>query len=155
VGSAAYALVVSIVSFVTPRTIVSIGDSYCYDIWCVAVQKVSATTQEGNVLYHADVRIFSDADTVTTSARGAVIYLLDEHGRHYPLLPDPSVTPVDVVLQPKQSVNTSLTFLAAANARHLFLTGDGPSIGLPALWVSLYLGSDTSLFHRRTLLRVL
>lgn len=154
-GLAAYALAVSAVSFVTPRTIVSIGDSYCYDIWCIGVQKVTATPQDGNILYQAHVRIFSDADHVPTSARGAVIYLLDEHGRRYPLVPDTSVTPFDVVLRPGQSVNTTLTFLAAADASHLFLTGDGPSIGLPALWVSLYLGSDTSLFHRRTLLRVL
>jgi len=154
-GLAVYALLVSAVSLLTPRTVVSIGDSYCFDDWCIGVQKVTATPQDGNVLYKAHVRIFSDADQVTTTARGAVIYLLDENGRRYPLVADPSVPRFDVVLQPRQSVNTFLTFRAAPNARHLFLTGDGPSIGLPALWVSLYLGSDTSLFHRRTLLRVL
>ncbi|MBZ5580252.1 MAG: hypothetical protein LAP40_27155 [Acidobacteriia bacterium] len=153
-GLAIYALAVGAVSLLTPRTIVSIGDSYCFDNWCIGVQNVTATPQGQSVLYQAHVRIFSDTDLGAATARGAAIYLLDEQGRRFPLLADPLATPFDVNLQPRQSVTTSLTFRAAADARHLFLTGDGPSIGLPALWVSLYLGSDTSLFHRRTLLRV-
>jgi hypothetical protein len=43
-----------------------------------------------------------------------------------------------------------LTFLAPANARSLYLTGD---VTAP-LWVRLYFGSDLHPFHRRTLLRV-
>lgn len=154
-GLAVYALAVSAVSLLTPRTIVSIGDSYCFDNWCIGVQKVTASPQGGSVRYQALVRIFSDTDQETVSARGATVYLLDEQGRRFPLVADPSVTSFDGPIPPRQSVDTALTFLAAADARHLYLTGDGPGVGLPFLWVSLYLGSDTSLFHRRTLLRVL
>jgi hypothetical protein len=59
----------------------------------------------------------------------------------------------DVTLEPGQSVTTSLTFVAAADARQLFLTGNTRSE--PPFWVRLYFGSGDSLLRKRTLLRVL
>jgi hypothetical protein len=44
-----------------------------------------------------------------------------------------------------------LTFLAPANARKLYLTGD--QLAMP--WVYIYLGSDAAPFHKRTLLSLL
>ena len=79
--------------------------------------------------------------------------LVDERGRRFPLVQDLSVIPFDVSLDPGQLVKTSLTFVAAADARQLFLTGD--TGGAPPFWVRLYLGSDDSLLYKRTLLRVL
>ena len=99
----------------------------------------------------AQVRLFSDANRVKTSAKQTSLYLLDEQGRHYPLIPAASAIPVDVTLGPGQSVFTSLAFVAAANTRKLYLTRDYPAMP----WAQLYFGSDISLFHRRTLLRVL
>jgi hypothetical protein len=42
---AAYLLVVVVVSLTTPRKVIAIGDSYCYDSWCIAIEKVSATAR--------------------------------------------------------------------------------------------------------------
>ena len=109
--------------------------------------------QGSEIAYKVDVRIFSDANRVQTSAKGVSLYLVDERGRRFPLVRDPSVIPFDVALDPGQSVNTSLTFVAAGDARQLFLTGD--TQGEPPFWVKLYFGSDDSLLHKRTLLRVL
>jgi hypothetical protein len=150
-GFAAYLAVVVVISLLTPRTIVSIGDGYCYDLWCIGVQQVNATPRDGNVLYTVDVRIFSDANHVQTRREKDSLYVLDEHGRRFPLAQDASVIPLDVSVGPGESVNTTVTFLAPANARILYLTADH---GKPA-WVQLYLGSDITPFHRRTLLRVL
>jgi hypothetical protein len=149
----AYLLAVVAVSLTAPAKIVNLGDSYCVDIWCIGIERVSATPLGAQIRYKADVRIFSDANRVTTSARGTALYLVDDRGRRFPLVNDPSAIPFDVILDPGQSVRTSLTFLAAEDARHLFLTGNAPEP--PPFWVRLYFGSDDSLLHKRTLLRVL
>jgi hypothetical protein len=61
------------------------------------------------------------------------------------------VTPFDVELSPGQTVNTSLTFLAAADAQHLYLVGDGPR----PLWITkFFIGDDSAWLHRPTLIRV-
>ncbi len=145
-----YLAAVSLVSLLTPRTIVSIGDSYCYDIWCIGVQGVNATPQGQNILYTARVRIFSDADRVSTSRAMDFLYARDDRGRRFPLIRDPSVIPADVTINPSESVETSLMFLAPASVRKLYLTGDYAVMP----WVPLYFGSDLSPFHRRTLLRL-
>ena len=145
-----YLAAVLLVSLLTPRTIVSIGDSYCYDLWCIGVQSVNATPQGQNVLYTARVRIFSDANRVSTSSAGSFIYARDDSGRRFPLIQDSSVIPADVTISPAESVETSLQFLVPANVQKLYLTGDYAVMP----WVPLYFGSDRSPFHRRTLLRL-
>ena len=98
----------------------------------------------------------------TSVQRGASLYLLDERGRRFPLVANPAAVPFDMALKPRQSINTSLTFIAALDARQLYLTGvhggasGGGQIPLVArILVSLYFGSDTNLLHKPTLLRVL
>jgi hypothetical protein len=151
--AAIYTAAVIAVSLRTPQKIVNAGDSYCVDIWCIGIDGVSPKPLGQEIVYKVDVRIFSDANRVKTSAKGASLYLLDERGRRFPLVKDPSAIPFDVTLDPGQSVKTSLTFVAAADARQLFLTGDARAE--PPFWVRLYFGSDDSLLHKRTLLRVL
>ncbi|HET9219792.1 MAG TPA: hypothetical protein VFR18_22620 [Terriglobia bacterium] len=153
-----YVIVVLLVSLLSPQTIVNIGDSYCMDIWCIAVEQVTPSRREQDTLYKVDVRIFSDANTVKTSAKGAAVYLLDDRGRRFNLVNDPSVIPFDVPLDPRQSIHTTLTFAVASDAEHLFLptsyhhAGDEGSV---PFWVKLYFGSEANYLHKRTLLRVL
>jgi hypothetical protein len=145
-----YLAAVLLVSLLTPRAIISIGDSYCYDIWCIGVQSVNATPQGQNILYTARVRIFSDANRVSTSRAMDFLYARGDQGRRFPLIQDSSVIPADVTINPGESVGTSLMFLAPANVQKLYLTGDYAVMP----WVPLYFGSDRSPFHRRTLLRL-
>jgi hypothetical protein len=145
-----YLAAVLLVSLLTPRTIVSIGDSYCYDTWCISVQGVNATPKGQNVLYTARLRIFSDANRVSTSRAMDFLYARDDQGRRFPMIQDSSDIPVDVTINPSESVETSAMFLAPANARTLYLNGDYAVMP----WVPLYFGSDMSPFHRRTLLRL-
>jgi hypothetical protein len=145
-----YLASVLLVSLLTPRTIVSIGDSYCYDIWCIGVQSLNATPQGQNILYTARVRIFSDANRVSTSRAMDFLYARDDRGRRFPLIQDSSVIPADVSINPGESVETSLMFHAPANVRKLYLTGDYAVMP----WVPLFFGSDMSPLHRRTLLRL-
>lgn len=150
-GFAAYTALTIAVSLLLPQKVVNPGQSYCVDSWCIGIQNVAKTAAGPNVVYKADVRIFSDLNRGTTSAKGASLYLLDERGRRFPMVPDPSVTPFDTELSPKQSVDTTLTFLVAPDARELSLRGDGPT-----LWITkFFIGDDSAWLHRPTLIRVL
>jgi hypothetical protein len=146
----AYTALTIAVSLLLPQKVVNPGQSYCVDSWCIGVQRVTKTALGQDVAYKADVRIFSDAGRGNISAKGASLYLVDERGRRFPLVPDPSVTPFDVELNPGQSVDTALTFRVAADAQNLFLRGDGD------LWITyFFIGDDSALLHRPTLIRVL
>jgi len=151
--AATYIGTVLLVSLLTPKTIVSVGDSYCWDLWCVGIQNVNTTPQGEDVLYTADVAIFVDstnAQLLRTDGAKQFFYVMDEQGRRFPIVPDAPRVDADLTVKPGEIVRSKLSFLAPANARSLYLTGD---IVAPP-WVYLYFGSDLNPFHRRTLLRV-
>lgn len=157
-GVSAYVVVVLLVALLTPQKIINIGDSYCMDIWCIAVEKVTTTPRERDTLYKVDVRIFSDANTVKTSAKGAAVYLVDDRGRRFEIVNDPTVIPFDVPLDPKQSIHTTLTFAVASDAQQLFIPTSYHHVGdegAVPFWAKLYFGGDANYQHKRTLLRVL
>jgi hypothetical protein len=157
-GVAAYVALVVVVARLSPQKVINIGDSYCMDIWCIGIEKVNTIPRGSEIVYKLDVRVFSDANTVKTSAKGAQVYLLDERGRRFDLVSDPSVIPFDTPLDPRQSMQTTLSFVVPADAQRLFLPCSYHHIGdessLP-FWVKLYFGSDANYQHKRTMLRVL
>jgi hypothetical protein len=148
-----YLAAIVLVSVLTPRTIVSIGDSYCWDLWCLGIQNVNAAPQGLNVVYTAEVALSTDSTHIQqlpADPRGKQpLYVTDDQGRHFPILSSSS-SATDITVRPGESVKSSLTFLAPVNVRSLYLTTDVAA--LP--WVSLYFGSDLNPFHRRTLLRI-
>jgi hypothetical protein len=148
---AAYTALTIAVSLLLPQKVVNPGQSYCVDSWCIGIQNVIRTDVGQNVVYKAQVHIFSDLNSGTTGAKGATLYLVDERGRRFPMVPDPSVPPFDTELSPKQSVDTMLTFLVAPDAQQLSLRGDGPT-----LWITkFFIGDDSAWLHRPTIIRVL
>ena len=146
-----YVVVLIAVSLLTPQKIGGAGQAYCMDIWCIGIQKVSPMPARNGIAYKVDVRIFSDAGTVKTSGKGFSLFLVDERGRRFWMVKDPSVIPFDLSLDPGQSVNTSLTFVTPADERELFLTVDSP----PFWMERLCFACDGSLLHKPTLLRAL
>jgi hypothetical protein len=79
---------------------VNIGDSYCEDLLCIGINKVQTAPHGRDVVYSLNAHIFSDANHVKTSAKGAHLYLFDENNRHFPLVQDATVTPFDISLDP-------------------------------------------------------
>lgn len=158
---ALYVVAASVISWVAPQTVIKLGDSYCWDLWCMGIEKVTAIPRDGQVVYTIDVRVFSDANTVTTGIDEARVYLEDDRGRRFPLVDDPSVIPIETRLAPRQSLNTSLTFVTPSDADHLVLTGDAPLPDrIPLSWrffkiyADLHFGYE-KLSHKPTVLRVL
>jgi hypothetical protein len=140
-------------SLLAPEKIISVGDSYCWDLWCVGIQNVNAVRQGENTLYNAELSIFVDsisAQLVLMGQPKQFFYVIDDQGRRFPIVAYSQGSDSSVVVKPGESVKCSLTFLAPASARNLYMTGD---IQAPP-WVRLYFGSDLNPFHRRTLLRI-
>ena len=156
-----YLAAATVILWVSPQNVIKLGDSYCWDLWCMGIDKVNAIPRGQEIVYKIDVHFFSDANTVKTGTDEAIIYLVDDRGRRFPLVDDPSVIPINTRLDPGQSLNTSLTFVTPSDAEHLFLTGDAPLPDhLPLTWrffkiyADLHIGYE-KLAHKPTVLRVL
>jgi|SRR5579862_8928688 len=154
-GALGYVATTIAVSLLTPQAIVNPGQSYCNDNWCISIRSVTRTQLGHDINVKADASVFTDDSTVTRGNKGASLYLVDEHNRRFPLIADPAVTVVfDTELNPGQPLDTTLTFLAPADAQQLFLKIDWPGNRLVKVLVKFVIGNDRSLLHRPTLLRV-
>src|SRR5215831_17537469 len=108
----AWVMVVTLISFLTPRTIVKVGNTYCEDIRCIGIDMVHAEANGAETIYTLDVHLFSDANTVKVSFGNVYFVLVDERGRRFPTM-DSRGEPTrayDMYLEPQQTVKTTLTF---------------------------------------------
>ncbi len=141
------------VAFVKPQRVIRMGDPWCFDDWCLTVEEVSRTTGQLETSYRLDLRVFSRAGRAAQCAKGAWVYLIDDRGRLYSSDPDPSAVPLDVLLQPHESVTTSRVFHVPANVQGLgLITGHGgPYCGPMAF---LIIGESKCLFRKPTMIRI-
>jgi hypothetical protein len=168
-GFVIWVVIANSISVLTPRTIVKIGETYCDDINCLGIDEVMTPTHPSDPVYRLKAHVYNDANTIKISFKGYSLYLMDERGRRFPLVKDPSVIPYDLLLDPGQSINTTLTFEVAPDVRQLFLkwedTGPHEHIGgkkppswlvpvLPIVALTMY-GGGGFLLQKQTLLRVL
>jgi hypothetical protein len=148
----AYLTIVVMVALVSPQRVLNAGDPWCFDDWCLSVESVSRTPAPPQVSCQVSLRIFSQARRVSQRAKGAWIYVIDQHGNRYAPEPDPSAAPLDVLLQPGESVTTSRVFKLPADAGDLgLITGHGGPGCFPGCFI---IGADASLFHKRTFVRL-
>jgi hypothetical protein len=170
---AAWVGLVTAISFATPQTIVKVGDTYCLDIRCTGIDKVSVEPAESGAVYKLDIHFFSDANTVKVAIAPGLLVVVDERGRRFPIIPSGDRTPPVTYLDPQQTIKTTLVFAAPSDSRQLFLIdaprrpGDNSPASIAAkqpprflrfaaLWFYLAtLGNDASLLHKPTMLRVL
>ena len=150
-GAAAYLLTGVVVSFLKPQRVMDIGEPWCFDDWCLTVENVARTPSTSTMSYDVGLRISSRARRVSQRAKGAWVYLIDQHGRRYS--PDPSAVPLDVLLQPGESVTTSRVFHVPVGVRDLgLITGHGgPYCGPMNI---LIIGGATCLFRKPAMIRI-
>ncbi len=146
--AAAYFVSGMAVSLFSPQRVIPVGDSWCFDDWCLSVETVSRTPAAAMVSYDVGLRISSRAGRVAQRAKGAWIYLIDDRGRRYSPDSDPSAVPLDVLLQPGESVATSRVFQVPAEVHELGLvTGHGGASYCGAMSV-LIIGGSGCLFNK-------
>jgi hypothetical protein len=163
-GLVVWVVLANAISLLTPRTIVNVGETYCWDNLCLTIDGITRKVHPSETDYRLNIHIYSDANTLKINLKNIFPYLVDERGRRFPLVKGASSGPYDSLLDPGQSVNTTLTFEVAPDVRQLFLTGDvtGPtSVGgkkapfwAPAVGWIMY-GGGGFLLQKETLLRVL
>jgi hypothetical protein len=83
-----YVALLGVGYILSQQIIVKIGDSYCFDSWCLGVTHVVASPRAQDVLWKVDVHVFSDAGRGKQKATSIPI-LIDERGRRFPLIHDP------------------------------------------------------------------
>jgi hypothetical protein len=151
--AAAYFAIALAVGFLKPQRVMSIGEPWCFDDWCLTVERVDRTAGPSQVSYNVALRISSRARRVTQRANGAWVYLIDGQGRRYSPDPAPSAVPLDALLQPLESATTLRVFHVPPDAHELgLITGHGgPYCGPMDL---LIIGSGGCLFRKPTMIRI-
>jgi hypothetical protein len=164
-GWVVWVVVANGISLLTPRTIVNIGETYCWDINCLGIDEVIPPAQASDAVYKLNAHVYNDANTIKISFKNISPFLVDERGRRFPMVDDTSVTPYDSLLDPGQTIKTSFKFKVAPDARQLFLTMEetGPQehVGgktapfwAPLVGLAMY-GGGGFLVQKEALLRVL
>jgi hypothetical protein len=146
-----YLMVVTAVSFVAPRRMIAMGAPWCFDDWCLVLDRVTEHPGDSQSVFVADLRLISRARRVSQRANGAWIFLVDAHGARY--APDPEATdlPLDVLLAPGEDRPATRRFTLPAGVRPVGLvTGHGgPYCGVMDLLVA---GQAGCLFGKPTMI---
>jgi len=149
VSAAFYLGIVALVSLLSPRRVLHVGDPRCFDDWCFAVEHVQHAPGPQGVVYQIDLRLFSEAKRISQRENGVAVYLTDSSGRRFDPDPAPTAPPWNVLLGPGESVTTTRVFHlpAAASDVGLILEHGGFNPGV------VVIGDDSSLLHKRTVVR--
>jgi hypothetical protein len=113
---AIYCGIVILVSLVAPRRVLSAGEPLCFDDWCITVEGAEQTASQSEASYVVRLRLSSRARRATQRENGVVVYLTDANGTRYDPVSDLSAVPLNVQLQPMESVITTHTFKLPADA---------------------------------------
>ena len=120
IGAVVYLGIGFLSHYFLPVRVLSIGEDQCSDDWCIAVSKVDRDSSS----YALTLRISSRARRVAQRENGLVVYLTDDAGNRYDPVPDPSAVPLNVKLEPQESVTTTRVFKISPGARDLrFVVG--------------------------------
>jgi len=141
------------VAYLRPQRIRATFEPWCFDDWCLQVQKVDSAPAGPKLAYRVDFRIFSTARRATQRANGAWLYLFDERHRLYAPNPDSAATPLDAELAPLASLETARVFEVPADVQTLGLITGHPGPYCGAFNV-LFIGQATCLFDRPEMIRL-
>ena len=133
------------VSLFSSRKFIEPGQNRCWDDWCIAVAHASRTDYG----YDVDLRLSSRARRVAQREQGVRVYLVDIKDHLYEPFPEVTYEPLDMVLQPGQSVVVKRQFRIPQGTDILGLTTRHSSF--PGVVI---IGDDGSLFHKSTLMKL-
>jgi hypothetical protein len=143
-----YLLTAIAVHLLLPLRVLNIGDAQCSDDWCITVESVKRPPGR-EIYYEVILRISSRARRVSQRERGLSTYLIDGRGRRFDPAPEISQMPLDVKLEPEQSVTATRTFRIPADARQLNLVVAHED-GIPMHWFII----GRSPFDKSTVVRL-
>jgi hypothetical protein len=133
IGAGIYFTIVVAVSLLSARRVYHLGDTQCFDDWCITVLSAHRSETAPASPLEVSIRLSNRAKRVPMGETGTVVYLTDAQGRRYDPLPDPAEVRLDTKLQPGESVIATRRFDVPKNAQGLGLvyTHEG---GFPIQW---------------------
>lgn len=161
---AAYMAVVMIVAYLTPQRVFEVGDTRCFDDWCISVEGAKTSRSVGTNIQPVQgrflivsLRVSSRARGVRQSERHTQVYLRDAYGNRYEVAEVPqqafeaangSQPPIGTMLDPGTSVTTVRVFDIPLNLPEIGLALRQPGPGL------FIIGDDASLCHKPSIFRI-
>lgn len=116
-----YLGIVVLTSLILPRRILKLGDSRCFDDWCMSVENFRKSRQPTAISYVVTLRLSSRARRITQRENGVAVYLTDDQGRRVDPIPDRTAVPLNALLQPQESITATRVFEVPPNASGLGL----------------------------------
>ena len=151
VGAGVYVALLIGASLVSPQRVYRIGETRCFDDWCLAVVGAQWASPAAGGRYEVVMRLSNRARRVPMGEKGTVVYLTNQHGRRFDPLPDAAAVRFDTVLQPGTSVLATRRFDVPRDTSDLDLVYRHEG-GFPIEWLVI---SEGGWFHKPAVVRLL
>ncbi|MBU0494268.1 MAG: hypothetical protein KKA73_17090 [Chloroflexi bacterium] len=166
---ALYLGVIVVVSLASPQRILTVGEDWCFDDWCMAVEEVRLVRELGQgeqiaqadgVFYVITLRLSNHARGRPQRASSAAVHLVDGHGQRYEVTPKGQgafeaqwgpTAPLTSTLLVGQSIRIVQVFDLPNDAHDVGLTVEHPVGPSPGLFI---IGDDASLLHKPPIVRL-
>ena len=149
-GAGAYFAVVLLVALFSTPPVHQVGETICFDDWCIAVADARRAPGESAQTWNVTLRISSRAKRITQGERYVVVFLTDSLHRRFDADPASAAVPLDSRMGPGESIDITRRFDLPADARgvRLVFTHEG---GFP---IGALIIGENQLFHYGTVIRL-
>ena len=169
VGLLLYLGILITVSLISPQREIVMGEDWCFDDWCLAVENVSYTQELGaehlqaqtnDVFCIVTIRLSNQARGRDQRASSTAIHLLDREGQIYNIIPIGqaafeaeygATSELTSTIPLGQSITVMQVFEIPQDAQEMVLTVEHPVGQFPGLFI---IGSEASLFHKPKIVRL-
>jgi hypothetical protein len=169
VGLLLYLSILIAVSIISPQRVIAMGEDRCFDDWCIAVEKVSYAQELGNEplqtqangeFWVVTLRLSNHARGRDQRASSTAVHLIDRNGQSYDLslagqeafeAEYGTTSLLTSTIPLGQSLTVVQVYDLPPNVQDIVLTVEHPIGRFPGL---LIIGSEASLFHKPTIVRL-
>jgi hypothetical protein len=164
---AVYFALLLVLSAFAPQRVYQVGDTKCFDDWCISVEDAKAGNQIGPEVFATNgrlllvtLRISSRARRVRQSEPHTEVFLLDANGRQYEVAELPQrafeaikgpQAPLGTMLDPGGAFTTVRIFDIPKDLTEIGLATRQRGVLNPSLFI---IGDEASIGHKRTIFRI-
>ncbi|MGB2629545.1 MAG: hypothetical protein WAK20_22395 [Candidatus Acidiferrum sp.] len=140
IGAGLYVAILIVVSLLSPRQILHIGECQKSDDMCFSIEGYQRLLGKTGNECRVDMKISNTGIGRSQRENNLVMYLTDDQGRRYDAVLDGSEIPFNILVQPKESAVVSRLYVLPENDKGVgaVITHEG---GFPIRW--LIIGYDS------------
>jgi hypothetical protein len=150
IGAGVYFAAVLLVAFFSTPPVHQVGETMCFDDWCIAVADAKRTPGAPGQSWKVTLRISSRAKRITQGEKYVVVYLTDSLHRRFDADPASVAVPLDSRVGPGESIDVERRFDLPVDASgiKLVFTHEG---GFP---IGAFIIGENQLFHNATVVKL-